>query len=98
MAIVVTPVDKSLALTEYTYSVTGLVNGVNVVALPTPPATGSFPPLGDWTPTVILCFPYQNGAGGNLVTPDYNSITNVNGLVTFNLYATGATNVLLFVY
>lgn len=98
MAIVVTTINKSLALAEYTYTVTGLVNGANTVVLPTPPAQGSFPPLGDWTPTTILCFPYASGSLGNLVTPDYGTITNVNGLITFTLNAGGATNVLLFVY
>lgn len=98
MAITTTWVDKSIALTEYTYSVTGLVNGANTITLPAPPKAGSFPPAGDWTPTVILCFPYQTGAQGNIVTPDLSTIANSSGTITFTLYAAGATNVLLFVY
>ena len=98
MALLVTPLDKSIGVTEYTYNVTGLVNGANAIVLPSPPATGSFPPLADWTPTVIICLPYNASALGALVTPDYNTIVNTAGAVTFTLYASGATNVLLFVY
>ena len=98
MALVVTPINKSLAEVEFTYLVTGLVNGANAIVLPTPPTVGSFPPLADWTPTVILCFPYNSGAVGTIVTPDYTTIVNTNGAVTFTLYAAGATNVLIFVY
>lgn len=98
MAIVVTSVDASIGLVEYTYLVTGLANGANTITLPAPPKVGSFPPAGDWTPTIILCFPYNTAAVGATVTPDYTTITNVNGLITFTLYAGGATNVLLFVY
>lgn len=98
MAITVTPLNESLAMVEYTYDVTGLVNGVNLVTLPTPPTAGSFPPAGDWTPTTILCFPYQSGAQGNIVTPDYGTIVNAAGVITFNVYAGGATNCLMFIY
>jgi len=98
MPLVVTSINKSLADCDYTYTVTGLVNGANAIVLPTPPAAGSFPPLGDWTPTVILAFPYATGGVGSLVTPDLTTIVNTNGAVTFTLYASGNTNVLLFVY
>lgn len=98
MAITVTSVDASLALVEYTYLVTGLVAGANTISLPTPPATGSFPPLGDWTPTYILCFPYAVGAVADIVTPDYTTITNTNGAITFTLYAAGSTNCLIYVF
>src|SRR5882672_6509033 len=98
MSIVVTSVDASIGLVEYTYLVTGLANGANTVTLPAPPKAGSFPPAGDWTPTVILCFPYMTGAQGNVVTPDLSTIANSSGTITFTLYAAGATNVLIFVY
>ena len=98
MAITVTPLNESLALVEFTYDITGLVNGANSVSLPTPPVAGSFPPDGQWTPTTILCFPYQTAAQGNLVTPDYSTIVNTNGAITFTLYAGGATNCLVFIY
>jgi hypothetical protein len=98
MALVVTPLHKSLAVVDYVYNVTGLVTGANAIVLPAPPAAGSFPPAADWTPTVILCFPYQSGAVGNVVTPDYSTIVNTAGAITFTLYAAGATNVLIFVY
>lgn len=98
MAITVTSIDKSLGLVGYMYQIDGLVNGSNSISLPTPPATGSFPPDGLWTPTVILCFPYASGSIGSLVTPDYTTITNTNGLIAFSLYAAGATSCLVFVY
>jgi hypothetical protein len=98
MSVAVTFVDKSIGLSEYTYNVTGLVNGANTVTLPTPPAAGSFPPLADWTPTTILCFPYNTAAVGAVVTPDYTTITNTAGVIAFTLYAGGATSCLLFVY
>lgn len=98
MAITVTPVDISIFPScVYVYQITGLVNGSNSISLPTPPATGSFPPDGLWTPTNILCFPYQSGAQGNVVTPDLSSITNTNGLIAFTLYAGGNTNCLVIV-
>lgn len=96
MAIVVTPQNKSLAVVGYVYNITGLVTGANAISLPTPPAAGSFP--SDWTPTVILCFPYNAGAVGAIVTPDYSTIVNNNGLITFTLYSGGATNCLVVVY
>jgi len=98
MAITVTSVDASIALVEYTYLVTGLVTGANTINLPTPPATGSFPPAGDWTPTYILCFPYQTGALANIVTPDLSSITNSSGSISFTLYSAGASNALIYVF
>jgi len=97
MAIVVTQVRQSFPLVEYTYKVTGLVTGANVVTLPTPPATGSFPPAGDWTPTFVFAFPYNFGAAGSAVAVDPSTITNVNGLITFTLYAGAATNALIMV-
>ena len=99
MAVVVTSLDKSLALTAYLYNVTGLVSGANTITLPTPPATGSFPPLDDWVPTTILCFPYQVGAQGNIVTWDPSTIVETSsGVVSFTLYAGGSTNCLIVVY
>src|SRR5882757_3664925 len=98
MSIVVTNVDASIGMVEYTYLVTGLANGANTVTLPAPPKAGSFPPAGDWTPTIILCFPYNTAAVGATVTPDYTTITNSSGTVAFTLYASGATNCLIFVY
>lgn len=98
MAVVATPVNKSLALSEYTYNVTGLVNGANTVTLPTPPAAGSFPPAADWTPTTVLCFPYNAGSQGNLVTPDLTTIVNTLGVITFTAYAGGSTSCLMFIY
>lgn len=98
MAVVATPVNKSLALVDYVYNVTGLVNGANTVTLPAPPTAGSFPPAGDWTPTTILCFPYNPGSQGNLVTPDLTTIVNSTGTITFTVYAGGATSCLMFVY
>lgn len=98
MAITVTSKDISIfPVANYVYLVTGLTTGSNTINLPTPPAVGSFPVAGDWTPTVILCFPYQAGAVGNTVTPDLSSITNSSGAVSFTLYASGATNCLIIV-
>ena len=98
MAITVTSQDISIfPVANYVYLITGLVNGANTINLPTPPATGSFPPDGLWTPTVILCFPYQTGAQANIVTPDLSSITNSSGSVSFTLYAAGASNCLTIV-
>lgn len=98
MAVTVTPVTKSVALVEFTYNVTGLVNGANSIVLPVPPATGSFPPDGEWTPSTVLCFPYNAGAVGAVVTPDLTTIVNTNGAITFTVYANGATSCLMFVY
>lgn len=95
---VVTPIYKSLAMAVQSYVITGLVNGANAISLPTPPAAGSFPPLADWTPTVILCFPYATGGVGAVVTPDLTTITNTAGLVAFTLYANGNTNAIVFIY
>jgi len=97
MAIVVANDGTSFPLVAGVYTVTGLVNGANTITLPTPPAQGSFPPAGDWTPTFVYCFPYNPGALGALVTPDLSTITNVNGLITFTLYASGATDCLIYV-
>lgn len=97
MAIVVTVQKASFPLVAYVYKVTGLVNGANVVTLPAPPAAGSFPPLADWTPTFIYCFPFQTGAVGALVTPDLTTIANSAGTVSFTLNATGATAVYILV-
>ncbi len=97
MAINTTFVKKSFPLAEYTSQVTGLVNGANSISLPTPPAAGSFPPLADWTPTFVYCFPYNTGAVGAVVTPDLSTITNSAGAVSFTLYASGATSVLILV-
>ena len=97
MSVVVTSVRKSLPLVDFTYQITRLVNGANAITLPTPPAAGSFPPLADWTPTVILCFPYNQGAVGAVVTPDLSTIANAAGVITFTLYASGATSVLVYV-
>ncbi len=91
MAVVVTSVNNSLPLVAYAYKVTGLVNGANTVTLPTPPAAGSFPPAGDWTPTFVFCFPFNTGAVGAVVTPDLTTITNTNGAIVFTLYAGNAT-------
>jgi len=98
MAITVTRQPGSPAQAAYVYQVNGLVNGANTVPLPTPPAYGSFDPTGEWTPSVILCYPNQNGAAGALVTPDLSTITQVAGVVTFTLYADGNTNCLVVVY
>ena len=95
MAIVVTRLTGSDATSLYKYTVTGLVNGANVIALPVPPLYGSFPPDGSWTPTTIRCWPYQNGAIGALVTPDPATIVQSAGTVTFTVYASGATNAVI---
>lgn len=97
MSIVTTQVRRSFPLVEYTYLVTGLVNGANTVTLPTPPAVGSFPPAGDWTPLFVYAFPYNIGAVGAVVTVDPTTIVNTAGAVTFTLYAGGATDALIMV-
>ena len=98
MAIVVTSQDTSWPLVAYCYKVTGLVNGANAITLPTPPATGSFPPADDWTPAFVWCFPYNIGAVGALVTPDLTTISETTaGVVSFTLYASGSTDVLIYV-
>lgn len=97
MAVVVTTVNNSLPMVAYAYKVTGLVNGANTISLPTPPAAGSFPPLADWTPTFVFCFPFQTGAAGNLVTPDLTTIVNTAGAVVFTLYSGGATSCYILV-
>ena len=91
MSVVVTTSNTSFPLVGYLYKVTGLVNGANTVTLPTPPAAGSFPPLGDWTPTFVFCFPFNTGSVGATVTPDLTTITNTAGAVVFTLYAGGST-------
>jgi len=68
------------------------VNGANTITLPTPPAVGSFPPAGDWTPTRVFCFPYNYGAVGAVCTVDPSTIVNTAGAVTFTLYAGAATD------
>ena|SRR6185437_12810390 len=98
MAVVVTSISQSPGLAAYVYNITGLVNGANAITLPTPPANGSFPPDGTWTPTVIQCQPHQTGAIANTVTPDLSTITQTAGAVTFTLYAAGATNCQVTVY
>ena len=98
MAVVVTAIHKSLAVVDEVYNVTGLVNGANTITLPVPPAFGSFPPAGDWTPTTVLCFPYNAGSIGAVVTPDLTTIVNTNGAIVFTAYAGGATSCLMFVY
>jgi hypothetical protein len=80
------------------YEISGLVMGANTITLPTPPLYGSFPPTGEWTPSVILCYPNQNGSIGALVTPDLSTITQSAGVVTFTLYAASATNCFCEVY
>lgn len=98
MAITPTSLDISIfPVANYVYQVIGLVNGANAIALPVPPAVGSFPPAGDWTPTQILCFPYNAASFGASVTPDLQSIVNTNGSITFTLYANGSTNCLIIV-
>ena len=97
MSVVVTTSNTSFPLVGYLYKVTGLVNGANTVTLPTPPAAGSFPPLGDWTPTFVFCFPFNTGAVGAVVTPDLTTITNTAGLVAFTLYAGNATSCYILV-
>lgn len=98
MAVTVTSDDISIfPVANYVYLVTGLVLGANTVTLPVPPAAGSFPVAGDWTPTVILCFPYAIGSVGSLVTPDYTTITNSSGSVAFTVYSSGTTNCLIVV-
>ena len=98
MSVVVTSQDTSFPLVAYCYKVTGLVNGANTITLPTPPATGSFPPADDWTPTFVWCFPYNAGAQGNLCTPDLTTISETSaGVVSFTLYAGGATSCLIYV-
>ena len=98
MPLVVNPIYKSLPMTAQVYNITGLTAGANAIVLPSPPASGSFPPLADWTPTVILCFPYATGGVGAAVTPDYTTIVNTAGAVTFTLYSSGNSSVLVFVY
>lgn len=98
MAVQVTSLTKSVPLVAYYYDIDGLVNGLNAISLPAPTLQGSFPPDGEWTPTEIWCFPYQEGALGDLVTPDLSSIVNSNGQITFNLWAAGATNCRVLVW
>ena len=98
MAILVTRTTGSPAQAASMYSITGLVNGANAITLPSPPTYGSFPPDGSWTPTKILCYPYNTGSVGALVTPDLSTITQAAGVVTFTLYAAGATNCFCEVY
>lgn len=94
----VTWVGRSIIpISDYCYQITSLVNGSNSISLPTPPAKGSFPVAGDWTPTNILCFPYATGGVGTLVTPDLTTISNSSGAITFTLYATGNTSCLVIV-
>lgn len=95
MPIVVTPSNRSTPLVQYWYLITGLTNGANAISLPTVPQQGSFPPLGDWTPTFVYCYPYNAGAVGAVVTPDLTTISNSSGNITFTLYTDGATNVLV---
>ena len=95
MPIVVAPSNRSTPLVEYWYTITGLVNGANAITLPAVPLQGSFPPLGDWTPTFVYCYPYNAGAAGEVVTPDLTTITNSSGNITFTLYAAGATDCLV---
>ncbi len=93
MAVTVTSQDISIfPVANFIYTVTGLVNGANTVTLPVPPKAGSFPVAGDWTPTLVLCFPYNTGAISGFVTPDLTSITNSSGSVAFTVYANGAAN------
>jgi hypothetical protein len=96
MPIVDNPRLTSPPLVCYEFDVQGLVGGANAISLPT--TYGAFPPDGEWTPIMIECYPYQAGAQGNLVTPDYNTIVNTNGVITFTLYAGDATNCRLRVY
>jgi hypothetical protein len=98
MAINVTSLAISQPVVSYWYDITGLVNGANAITLPAPTLQGSFPPDGEWTPTQVKPWPYNTGAVGALVTVDPTTITNVNGQITFTLYAGGATNTLLEVY
>ena len=98
MAVTITRVPGSPAQAAYMYEINGLVMGANAITLPTPPAYGSFPPTGEWTPSVILCWPNQNGAVAAAVTPDLSTITQSAGVVTFVLYAAGPTNCFCEVY
>lgn len=95
MSVVVTPFNASQPMNAYYYKVTNLIAGSNSISLPTPPALGSFPPLGDWTPSFIYCFSYNPGAVGAVVTPDLTTITNTNGLIAFTLWASGNTDCLI---
>jgi hypothetical protein len=96
MAITVTFTGKSPAVAALVYDIDGLVNGVNAITLPIPPAYGSVDPdSASWKPTSIKCFPHAAGVIGALVTPDLSSITYSSGTVTFNLYAAGATECLV---
>lgn len=98
MAVVVTGSDTSWPLVAMVYNVTGLVNGANTITLPTPPASYSFPAADDWTPVFVWCFPYMTGAQGNIVTPDLSTISETTaGVVSFTVYAAGATNCLMYV-
>ena len=90
--LVVTSINYSFPMVEYSYAVTGLSAGANIITLPTPPAAGSFPPLNDWIPTFVYAFPYNFGAVGSLCTVDPSSITSTAGAVTFTLYAGAATD------
>ena len=92
MAVVVTSISQSPGLAAYVYDITGLVEGANAITV------SNFPPTGEWTPTVIQCQPYQTGAIANNVTPDLSTITQAAGVVTFTLYAAGATNCQVTVY
>jgi len=92
MAIVVSTLNVSFPMVEYSYAVTGLAAGANTITLPTPPAAGSFPPLNDWIPTFVYCWPYNFGAVGAVVTVDPSTISSTAGAVTFTLYAGAATD------
>jgi len=77
-------------VSNYVYQITGIINGANSIVLPTPPAAGSFPPDGSWTPSVILPFPYAIGAIAPYMSVDYTTVANSNGAVTFTLYSNGS--------
>lgn len=99
MAVTVTSLKKSLPMSVWAYTVTGLVAGANTVTLPTPPAAGSFPPDDTWVPTEVLVFPYNTGAVSGKVSIDRSTIAETAvGVVSFTLYADGAANALCFVY
>lgn len=91
-AVNATSLGKSVPMNAYYFDAQALASGSNTITLPAPSLQGSFPPDGQWTPTEIWAFPYNAGAVGTVVTPDLATIANTAGQVTFNAYATGATN------
>lgn len=101
MAIVVTKLNESLPVAAYVYKVTGLTSAgaSQAVSTPTPPQTGSFPPLADWTPSTVLCFALGVTTSTNTCVWDGAAPTNAAGVITFNLSTgTGCTSCIVVLF